>query len=63
MSIEASIEDLKNLVIHQKQIFKPKIKQMCFIFGGYVIKDVHSPLINIIKKRLFDNDIERYGKR
>ena len=24
---------------------------MCFIFGGKEIKDVHSPLINIIKKK------------
>ena len=34
MSSEASVKDIKNLVIQQKPFLKPKIEQMCFIFGG-----------------------------
>ena len=51
MSIKTSIEDLKHLVIERKDFLESKIKQMCFIFGGKEIKDVHSPLTNIMKKK------------
>ena len=51
MSIKTTFEDLKHLVIERKDFLESKIKQMCFIFGGKEIKDVHSPLTNIMKKK------------
>ena len=51
LSIKTTFEDLKHLIIERKDFLDSKIKQMCFIFKGQQIKDVHSPLINIIKKK------------
>ena len=51
LSIKTTFEDLKHLVIERKDFLESKIKQMCFIFGGKEIKDVHSPLTNIMKKK------------
>ena len=52
LSIKTTFEDLKHLIIERKDFLESKIKQMCFIFGGKEIKDVHSPLTNIMKKKI-----------
>ena len=51
LSIKTTFEDLKHLIIERKDFLDSKIKQMCFIFAGQQIKDVHSPLTNIMKKK------------